>query len=131
MIRKRQHLTWRRGAGVIAAAGMVALIAAAPAGAQSLRERRAQEAEERALADQAAYTQQLCGVSFSTEIDWASFSRWPENADVSRACDRGLSEIETRCRRGDTPTLTRFICAGDGSGLRMGRGAARYGASPR
>ncbi len=97
--------------------------------AQSLKEIRAQRAEESMLEDQAGYTQELCGIRFSVTIDWSSFDHWPEGADVARACDRGLSEIEMACRNGETPRVSRFICTGDGSGSRSSGGAIEYGAS--
>lgn len=126
---------WR---GAVRRAVCVCLAAAACAGAatsalaaQSLRAMRAQQSEERALEDQAAYTQELCGVRFEVVIDWPSFDHWPESASVARACDRGLSEIETGCRNGAAPRISRFVCTGDGSGGAERGGAFEYGASPR
>jgi hypothetical protein len=114
--------------GVFAAVAMFCLVA--PAAAQSLREMRAQEAEEATLRREAAFTEQLCGISFDVSIDWRSFADWPEGAAIARACDRGLSEIETSCRRGETPRLSRFVCTGDGSGAGYSGGAMTYGTSP-
>lgn len=118
------------GFGALMAAGAL-LCVVAPADAQSLREMRAQETQEAALQREAAYTEQLCGVSFDVVIDWRSFSGWPDGADVARACDRGLSEIEKSCRKGETPRITRFVCTGDGSGAHHGGGTFSYGASVR
>ena len=106
------------------------LLAAGPSAmaAQSLREMRAQEAEEAALEREAAFTQQLCDLNFDVSIDWRSFANWPDGADVARACDRGLSDIETRCRKGEAPRITRFVCTGDGSGANYSGGTFVYGA---
>lgn len=120
---------WSKILQDVFAAG-AALCLVAPAAAQSLREMRAQEAEEAALLREAAFTEQLCGISFDVSIDWRSFANWPDGAAVARACDRGLSEIETSCRRGEAPQISRFVCTGDGSGAGYSGGAMTYGASP-
>lgn len=99
--------------------------------AQSLREMRAQEAQEEALQREAAFTEQLCGISLQASINWRSFSDWPEGANVARACDRGLSDIETRCRKGAAPRVSRFVCTGDGSGANYSGATMTYGASSR
>lgn len=99
--------------------------------AQSLREIRAQRAEESALQDQAGYTMQLCKIDFAVSIDWPSFGHWPEGADVAAACDRGLSEIENECRKGAAPRVARFVCTGDGTGSDYRGSTLTYGASPR
>lgn len=117
--------------GALLAAGAFMCAAPTVLAAQPLREIRAQEAEEAALQREAAFTEQLCGVSFDVSINWRSFSHWPDGSAVARACDRGLSEIETRCRKGDTPRVTRFVCTGDGSGANYSGGSVTYGASPR
>ncbi|MEZ5891945.1 MAG: hypothetical protein R3C58_02180 [Parvularculaceae bacterium] len=113
------------GAAMLAGAGVTAV------SAQSLKEMRAQQSEESDLEDQANYTRQLCGINFDVVIDWPSFSSWPAGADVARACDRGLSEIETDCRNGKAPRVTRFVCTGDGSGFSNRGGVVQYGASAR
>lgn len=113
-------------AGVVLAGAATSALAA-----QSLRAIRAQRYEESTLQDQAGYTMQLCKIDFAVSIDWASFDHWPEDADVARACDRGLSEIETDCRSGAAPRLTRFVCTGDGSGADYSGSTLTYGASPR
>ena len=113
------------------AAGALLCVGAPAAAAESLREIRAQETQEAALEREAAFTEQLCGISFDTVIDWRSFSGWSEDADVARACDRGLSDIETRCRKGEAPRITRFVCTGDGSGANYSGGTMTYGASSR
>ncbi|PQA88470.1 hypothetical protein [Hyphococcus luteus] len=120
-----------RAVCVFAAGAMLAGAASPALTAQSLKQIRAQQAEERMLEDQAGYTQQLCGIRFSVSIDWSSFDHWPEGAGVARACDRGLSEIETQCRNGEAPRVTRFVCTGDGSGSYKSGGTVEYGASPR
>lgn len=127
----KSKLAAARAVCAFAAGAMLAGAGSAALAAQSLKEIRAQQAEERMLEDQAGYTQQLCGIRFSVSIDWSSFDRWPEGADVARACDRGLSEIETQCRNGEAPRISRFICTGDGSGAYMSGGTLEYGASPR
>ena len=113
------------------AGAAIAGLASSALSAQSLREIRAQRAEESTLQDQAGYTMQLCNIDFAVSIDWASFGHWPEGADVAAACDRGLSEIESDCRNGETPRVSRFVCTGDGSGADYSGSTLTYGASPR
>ncbi len=125
------HSVFLRLAGVAIASAILAASANSALAAQSLRQIRAQQAEEGMLEDQAAYTRQLCKISFEVAIDWPSFAHWPEGASIARACDRGLSEIETRCRNGETPRMTRFVCTGDGSGANFSGGVHTYGASAR
>lgn len=111
------------------AAGLLAL-AAMPAGAQSLRDLRAQDAEERALVREAAYTSDVCGGSVSASIDWASARRWPAGESLSEACDGALGAVETICRAGRKNVVREFVCAGDGSGPSLSDKTLRYGASP-
>ncbi|WP_428407061.1 hypothetical protein [Hyphococcus sp.] len=113
----------------LAAAGALLCAASPVFAAQSLREMRAQESDEAALEREAAFTEQLCGMSFDVTIDWRSFAGWPQDADIARACDRGLSEIEKSCRAGNAPRITRFVCTGDGSGANHSGGTFSYGAS--
>ncbi len=115
--------------GALAAAGALLCAASPGFAAQSLREMRAQESDEAALQREAAFTEQLCGLSFDVLIDWRSFSGWPQGADIAGACGRGLSDIETRCRKGEAPRITRFVCTGDGSGAGYSGGTMTYGAS--
>lgn len=110
----------------------VLLVVAAPGalGAQSLREARAQQAEEQTLEREAAFTQTVCGSSFSVSIDWRSAADWPDGASIAAACDGALGALEAICRKGQAPRVTRFVCAGDGSGASYRGGTLRYGASP-
>lgn len=118
----------------LAVLGMVAVavtaMAPAASSAQSLREIRAQEAEERALDREAAFTQSVCGMNFSTSIDWRSVADWPDSASLTDSCDGALGALEAVCREGRAPRVTRFVCAGDGSGASYRGGTLRYGASP-
>lgn len=111
------------------AVGLLAL-AATPAGAQSLRDLRAQDREERALAREAAYTSEVCDGAVSASIDWASARRWPERESLSEACDGALGAVETICRAGRKNVVRQFVCAGDGSGPSLTGKTLRYGASP-
>lgn len=120
-----------RAACALLAGFALAFAAGSAVAAQSLKAIRAQQAEENMLEDQAGYTQQLCGIRFSVSIDWSSFDHWPQGADVAKACDRGLSEIETDCRNGETPRVSRFVCTGDGSGADYSGSTLTYGASAR
>lgn len=112
------------GAGLLSAAGSQALAS------QSLREIRAQEAEERALEREAAFTQSVCGTSFDVVIDWRSAADWPNGVSLTDSCDGALGALEAICRKGKAPRITRFVCAGDGSGASYRGGTLRYGASP-
>lgn len=104
------------------------------AAAQSLKEIRAHEAEEKALNREVAYTRSVCGNSFSASIDWRSAADWPESVSLTGACDGALGALEAICRDGKgkirAKRVTKFVCAGDGSGASLRGGTLRYGASP-
>ncbi|WP_425410309.1 hypothetical protein [Hyphococcus sp.] len=112
------------------AAGLLAFCAPSVAASQSLKESRAQNAEERALSREASFTQSVCGMDFDIVIDWRSAADWPDGASIADSCDGALGALEAVCRRGDAPQITRFVCAGDGSGASLRGGTLRYGASP-
>lgn len=106
----------------------------AGASAQSLKEIRAHEAEEKALQREAAFTESMCGISLNVSIDWRSAADWPANVSLTNACDGALGALEAICRtstgKSRAKRVTRFICAGDGSGASLRGGSLRYGASP-
>jgi len=115
--------------------GASALLAmASPAFAESLSALRAQEAEETALAKEAQYTSSLCRMPLATSIDWRTVANWPDNVRLSQTCDGALGAIEWVCKtpqgRNRAKRITRFVCAGDGSGPSLKDGTLRYGASP-
>jgi hypothetical protein len=107
---------------------------ASVASARSLKEIRAREAQDAALGREAAYTQSVCGNSFSASIDWRSAIDWPDGVSIVASCDGALGALEAMCRnkagRAKAQRVTRFICAGDGSGASLNGGTLRYGASP-
>lgn len=107
---------------------------AAPASAlQSLKSLRAQEAEERALEGEAAYTNSVCEANMGARIDWGSAAGWPEGESLVDACDGALGALEAACRAGGKTrlqNLSTFVCAGDGSGPSLSGRTFRYGASP-
>ena len=105
---------------------------AAGASAQSLRSLRQQEADDAALAREAAYTSSVCGAPIGARIDWSSASSWPESDSLAAACDGALGALETVCRsdRAKGAKVRSFVCAGDGSGPSFNGGTFRYGASP-
>lgn len=98
--------------------------------AQSLRDLRAHEAEERALAREAAYTSEVCGRSVPASIDWASAKDWPPRESLAGACDGALGAVETICRAGRRNVVHQFVCGGDRSGPSLSGKTLRYGASP-
>lgn len=100
------------------------------AAAQSLRDLRAQEAADRELSREAAYTSEVCGRPISAGIDWASVKNWPDGESVVDACNSALGAVETICRAGRTDVVKSFICAGDGAGATLSGGVLRYGARP-
>ncbi len=117
------------------AVALIALIVAlAPAfgiaKAQSLRDLRAQEAEERALSREAAYTSDVCERPISASIDWTRSRDWPPRESLSEACDGALGAVETICRAGRRNVVHQFVCSGDGSGASLSGKTLRYGASP-
>ncbi len=107
---------------------------ASVASAHSLKEIRGQESENAALDREAAYTQSVCGNSISASIDWRSAADWPEGVSIAASCDGALGALEAMCRNGagraKAQRVTRFVCAGDGSGASLSGGTLRYGASP-
>ena len=107
---------------------------AGPVAAQSLKEIRAQKAEDEALAREAAYTQSICGTSLSASIDWSASTDWPQGVSLAKSCDGALGALEAVCRndagKKKAKKITRFVCSGDGSGPSLRGGALRYGASP-
>jgi hypothetical protein len=109
---------------------MIAALLAAPAGAQSLKELRARQAEEAALAREAAYTSAVCGRTIATRIDWSSARGWPEDESLAAACDGALGALEAACRAGRRD-VREFVCAGDGSGPTRSGATLRYGAAPQ
>jgi hypothetical protein len=113
------------------AAFVLAALAAAGAGAQSLRSLRAQESDAGALAREVAYTSSVCGSNISASIDWSASSAWPESQSLAGACDQALGALETLCRSGrGMGRVATFICAGDGSGPSLRGSTFRFGASP-
>ena len=111
-----------------------ALLFAGGASAQSLREIRAQEAAERALAREVAYTESICGTSISSSIDWRSARNWDSASALTSSCDGALGALEAICRSqggaSRAKRISRFTCAGDGSGASLRGGTLKYGASP-
>lgn len=109
---------------------LAALLSAAGASAQSLKDLRARERDNRELARQAAFTSEVCGRTIAATIDWSTAEDWPARESIAEVCDGALGAVETICRRGRTNVVHRFICAGDGSGAELSGKTLRYGASP-
>ena len=110
----------------------ISVVMSAAASAQSLKEIRSREAEESNLDREVAYTESVCGHSISASIDWRSAADWPEDVSLAASCDGALGALEAVCRDDNSKArrVTRFVCAGDGSGASLSGGALRYGASP-
>lgn len=125
----KKTINLRRTMAIAIAASIVL---SAAASAQSLKEIRAREAEESSLDREVAYTESVCGHSISATIDWRSAANWPEDVSLAVSCDGALGALEAVCRDGNSEArrITRFVCAGDGSGASLSSGALRYGASP-
>lgn len=119
------------GAGALMAAGVMPI---ASVSAQTLKEIRAREAEERKLDREVSFTESVCGNSISATIDWRSTANWPDGVSIATACDGALGAVEAMCRsrnggsRG--PSINRFVCAGDGAGASVRGNTLRYGATP-
>ena len=109
---------------------LAAALSAATASAQSLKDLRARERENRALASEAAYTSKICGRSIAASIDWSTAEDWPAGESLAAVCDGALGAVETICRRGRTNVVDRFVCAGDGSGADLSGKTLLYGAEP-
>lgn len=116
--------------GLLVLFSCAAALSAAGASAQSLKDLRAQERENRELARQAAFTSEVCGQTIAASIDWASAADWPAGESLAAVCDGALGAVETVCRRGRTKVVSRFVCAGDGSGAELSGKTLRFGASP-
>lgn len=125
-----RFLASRLLAALFAATLTMVSIWSSTADAQSLREIREREQEEKALDREAAFTQSVCGMRFVTVIDWRSAKGWPDGASIASSCDGALGALEAACRKGNAPRVSRFVCAGDGSGASYRGGTLRYGASP-
>lgn len=110
-------------------AALVVCIASSPVSGQSLRDMRAEEAQDAALAREAAYTSEVCGRTISASVDWPSARSWPGGTGVVEACDGALGAVETTCRAGRKSLVASFVCAGDGTGPELSGGTLRYGAS--
>ncbi|MEL6111462.1 MAG: hypothetical protein AAFR20_01535 [Pseudomonadota bacterium] len=123
------------GIGTLALAGVMAA-ASVPVFAamtvQPLKTLRAREAEERELAEEAAFTNEVCGTSIRATIDWSTAESWPEQESIAKVCDGALSALESICRSDASraQSISSFECAGDGTGPSLGGGSLRYGASP-
>lgn len=115
---------------VFAALALIGTIAGGSASGQSLRDLRAQDSENAALAREAAYTAEMCEAPIAASIDWSSARNWPADRSLASACDTALGAIETACRAGKRNLVDRFVCAGDGSGASLSGKTLRYGASP-
>ena len=115
---------------LFALAAFAALAATGGAAAQSLKDVRAREANAAALGEQAVYTRKICGNQLRAEIDWASAGDWQAGLLISE-CDKALGALEAACRAGDQQAkrVSKFICAGDGSGATLSNGSLRYGAA--
>lgn len=111
---------------------LAAILAASGAVAQSLKSLRQQEADNAALAREAAFTRSVCRSSVDARIDWGSASSWPEGESLASACDGALGALETICRsdRARGSKVSSFVCGGDGGGPSLSGGTFRYGASP-
>ena len=116
----------------LAVASLVALWPAPDTSAQSLKEMRERDDEERALQREADFTGRVCGASISASIDWSTFDDWPADASVVSPCDGALAALEALCRdgRGTGGAVSSFVCAGDGAGASLSGGELTYGASP-
>jgi len=125
----------RRVARLISQAACLGAAMMSAAGAQSLRELRAREADDQALQREIAYTRSVCESRLSGSINWRSADGWPEGRSLTAACDGALGALEAVCRSDEgklrARRVTRFVCAGDGAGASLSGGTLRYGASPR
>ena len=67
--------------------------------AQSLKERKVQQGEEQSLAEEIAYTNQVCKSDIHASVDWQSFSVTDlETGKLpSGSCDAALGAIESLC----------------------------------
>lgn len=67
--------------------------------AQSLKERQDQKSEDQKLAEEVAYTNQVCRSNIQARVDWQSFSapEYSASAQPVASCDAALSAIESFC----------------------------------
>lgn len=109
---------------------LIAVSTLYPAHGQSLKELRFQDAEETKLNQEISYTASICRRPITATIDWKSATDWPDDVSLATACDGSLSALEAACRADQALVVTKFICAGDGSGALLSGSALRYGAAP-
>lgn len=117
-------------ARTFAAASIMTILASSAALGQSLRDLRAQESENKALAREASYTSEVCDRPLPASIDWSRSMDWPAKVSLAEACDGALGAIETICRAGKKNVVRSFVCSGDGSGPSLSGGVLQYGAAP-
>lgn len=97
--------------------------------AQSLRDARARDAAETALAEQAVYTGKVCSADIQTAVEWTEGALMSADALIAD-CDKSLGAVEAVCRGGRKAPVDRFICASDGRGAVLKGRTLRYGAGP-
>ena len=117
-------------ARAVTAAFIMLIQASSAAAGQSLRDLRAQESENKALAREAAYTSEVCGRPIPASIDWSRSKDWPAHESLTEACDGALGAVETICRAGKKTAVRSFVCSGDSAGPSLSGGVLRYGAAP-
>ena len=106
----------------------------ATAGAQSLKERKAQQGEAATLASEVAYTNQICRSNIMASVDWQSFSAadYDTGAGPSGSCDAALGAIESLCadeagKEAIREEVRRVRCIkGDSRGVELKQGTLLY-----
>jgi hypothetical protein len=97
--------------GCVFACLAFALVGTAVAESGSLRDERTKREQDKAFAEEAKYTSEVCGSRITASIHWQSF----ENRDVAldhsyyRDCDVALAAIERMCREGQMARVTTQI----------------------
>ena len=102
--------------------------------AQSLKDIRAQQAEQKALENEVAFTNSICGGSISATINWSTVADWEDGESLAGACDDALGALEAICRgpggKARGGKVSRFVCEGDGSGPSFSGSTLTFGAGP-
>lgn len=79
--------------------GVILGLTLVSAGAQTLKERKAQQGEAATLASEIAYTNQICRSNILASVDWQSLSAadYDTGAGPTGSCDAVLGAIESLC----------------------------------
>ena len=96
---------------------LVMVVIATGVSAQSLQDRKMQQSDDKMLAAEIAYTNQLCHSNIEATVDWQSFSteNFAAAARPLESCDAVLGAIESICadqigQKAVSQHITHVVC---------------------